>query len=885
MFSAWVTNIKTNPTEKFSWKTAGFIISIPLIQSLFDRLTQSSRVQKLGIIATLNHACESLNRVDHKTFLEKFSSDKSIQHFYEPFLKEFDPVLQKELGVWYTPEEIVEYMVERIDIVLRQELGIHDGLANENVHVLDPCCGTGAYLLQVLRRIEKTKRSETNDALVGADVLEAAKNRIFGFEIMPAPFIVSHWRINEFIQSLGVNVETQVNSSDHRIGVYLTNALTGWKEKHIPSDLFFELREEVDKATEIKQKKPIWVILGNPPYNAYAKPGTTEENDLVESYKDGLITQWNIKKFNLGDLYVKFFSIAENCILRNGKGIVSYISNYSWTEEQSFVVMRKHMLDSFDKIWIENLHGNRKNSERAPDGTTSETIFAMPGISTGIQQGVVTSLLLKSGNIDGDSIVLYRDDVDAAKAGARREQLLKTLNDDQFDDKYVRADPRSYNRYSFKPVRSIQEYNQWPRIVDLATDEGQYSGLLECRGGSLIDHSREVLEDRMKVFLDSDVDWQELVEMNHGLTVDRARFPSKPTRSKLISKEKFQENRLVRYTVRPFDVQWAYYTGVRPIWNECRPEFWVQSKMNDKFIVSRKSQPGPLGYPVFFCTGIGDYGCVPNSSKFFPFRYGLSQSGLLSGKSVSNLSVGARDWLSKLDECNPDEKESESDKPWFHVLAICYSPKYITENSDMLSIDWPRVPIPKDREDLNHSVSFGKRVSALLDIENITVGVEDVLDNSVRGFGLIQHNDLRINVGWGRRSKNGILGGAGKLKFRSWDKNEKDALVELFDLFGIEQVNGFNIVGKAIDVYLNNQSYWKGVPEAVWNFQIGRHLVLKKWLSYREESLLGRAIHPSEARLVTSIVWRLMTLVMMSKQLDENYESCKESSYTWEELA
>src|SRR5205085_11359943 len=135
----------------------------------------------------------------------------------------------------------------------------------------------------------------------------------------------------------------------------------------------------------------------NPPYNAFAGTSAKEEGGIVDVYKEGLIKDWGIKKFNLDDLYIRFFRLAERRIVeKTGAGVVSFISNYSWTSEPSYVVLRKHLLESFDKIWIENMHGNRQLSEYAPDGRTSETIFAIKGYSPGIKQGVVISTWVKN---------------------------------------------------------------------------------------------------------------------------------------------------------------------------------------------------------------------------------------------------------------------------------------------------------------------------------------------------------------------------------------------------------------------------------------------------------------------------------------------------------
>ena len=450
----------------------------------------------------LDLAGEILNRVDRNAFFQSFEEGAAVQYFYEPFLEAYDPALRKELGVWYTPREIVRYMVERVDTVLRSELGLPAGLADPNVYVLDPACGTGAYLVEVLDRIYRTLREQQGeDALTPQKIKQAARQRVFGFEILPAPFVISHLQIGLLLQRHGAPLTTK-DGKRERVAVYLTNSLTGWEppdptKAKLP---FPEFEEEKEAADQVKRERKILVVLGNPPYNGFAGVSPAEEQGLVKPYKEGLSKVWGIKKYNLDDLYIRFFRLADRRIAEQTKrGVVCFISNMSWVADSSFVVLRKHLLESFQKIWIENLHGNRKISEYAPDGRTSETVFAIAGFSPGIQQGVATTLWVKTGDSPAGE-VFFRDDLNAAKAAERRAALLRTLDDPQFRARYERADPSPENKYSFRPSAVSDAYRAWPRIVDLCA-EPPSNGLMEKRGGALIDISRSALEGRMRSYL------------------------------------------------------------------------------------------------------------------------------------------------------------------------------------------------------------------------------------------------------------------------------------------------------------------------------------------------------------------------------------------------
>lgn len=206
VFSAWVLWSKRTPydsEEKFDWRLAAYTLNVPLIRALFEQLTLRSTMEALGLRELMDRTRELLSRVEREAFFEDFAEDGAVQYFYEPFLEAFDPDLRQQLGVWYTPREVVKYMVEQVDVRLREDLDIEDGLADENVYVLDPCCGTGAYLVEVLPRIGRTLEESGEDALATQDLKRAASERVFGFEVLSAPFGVAHLQLGLLLQNLG----------------------------------------------------------------------------------------------------------------------------------------------------------------------------------------------------------------------------------------------------------------------------------------------------------------------------------------------------------------------------------------------------------------------------------------------------------------------------------------------------------------------------------------------------------------------------------------------------------------------------------------------------------------------------------------------------------
>ncbi len=364
---------------------------------LYEEIARPKRLADLGLREPLEWATTSLNRVAEEEFFGRFDADHAITLFYEPFLQSFDPDLRKELGVWYTPPEIVPYMVGRVDQLLRSELGVADGLADDQVTVLDPAAGTGSYLLEVARRIHETLIELGHGAMAAARVKKALCSRIFGFEILAAPYVVAHLQLGVLLRSLGTTL-----ARDERCEVYLTNALTGWEPPKGPKPvaLFPELQKEAERASKVKQEKPILVILGNPPYNAFAGVAEDEEADLIDPYKAGLHERWGVRKQLLDDLYIRFFRLAEKRIGEvGGRGIVCYISNYSWLDGLSHPVMRERLARRFDAIWIDNCNGDKyKTGKRTPNGRPDQSMFTTDEHPIGIQVGTAITALVKRGS-------------------------------------------------------------------------------------------------------------------------------------------------------------------------------------------------------------------------------------------------------------------------------------------------------------------------------------------------------------------------------------------------------------------------------------------------------------------------------------------------------
>jgi hypothetical protein len=861
VFSAWVLWARrpaTGPKDQFNWHEAAWSLHVPMIRTLFDQLATPTKLQSLGLEEVLDWTQTALNRVDRDAFFSNFEEHHAVQYFYEPFLAAYDPVLRKRLGVWFTPPEIVRYMVARIDRVLREELQVPDGFADPNVFVLDPCCGTGAFLVEVLLHIEKTLKANGGDALTAEDVKTAAIERVFGFELLPAPFVVSHLQLGLLLQNIGAPLSHKLNE---RVGVYLTNALTGWNPPKGPKQklVFPEMEEERDAAELVKREKTILVVLGNPPYYAFAGVSPEEEQGLVEPYKKGLAEDWNIKKYNLDELYVRFLRLGERRIAdMTKKGIVCYISSYSYLSDPSFVVVRKRFCDEFNYIWIDCLNGDsRETGKQTPDGQPDPSVFSTEYNREGIQLGTSVGMFAKT---DGGSapVVRYREFWGSDK----RALLLKTLDvNGGFDEQYQTVVPASNNRFSFRPSRTEGHYAEWPTVVEFAEEE-PISGLEENRRGALMAHDNDVLEERMRRYLDKTIVWETFAQKGAGLASDAARFSASATRSKVQNAEEFQSEQLRRYTLFPLDGRWCYYSTVRPLWNEPRPELVSQTPKHESFFVVRRyAERANEGRPALITSGLPDRHLLRSHAVGIPLRLSSTPSTITSGQAQAsmfaqaddakttsaNLSKEARAYLASLTAANMDEAVDLSRAIWFHSLAIIYAPLYLSEHADAISGDWPRVPLPSSLKALQESAQLGIAVAQLLDVEKTALGVTGgKLRKEMGLLGRItgpKGLSLAITAGWGhyQEKKQIVMPGRGLEKKREFTAEEKNAIADGAAELGISAEDALMLWGgSTIDIYLNNETHWSNVPEAVWEYTIGGYLVLKKWLSYREEEVLRR---------------------------------------------
>ena len=696
VFSAWVLWARQmpSPAQAFEWRSSVWHLRVPMLQALFQQVSDPSRLQALGLVELLDWAGGALNRVVPSDFFARFNDAEAVQYFYEPFLEAFDPALRKELGVWYTPPEVVHYMVARVDKALKDDIDIPDGLAADNVYILDPCTGTGSYLAEVLRRIASNLDDKGLGGLKGAMVKKAALERVFGFEIMPAPFVVAHLQIGLVLQSLGAAL---ADDGSERAGVYLTNALTGW-EPHVTKPLPFpELEQERERAAEVKQTKPILVILGNPPYNGYAGMAMEEERSLSTAYR----TANKVRRpegQGLNDLYVRFFRMAERRIVeKTGRGIICFISNYSWLDGLSFTGMRERYLEAFDAIRIDCLNGDKyKTGKVAPDGTPDPSIFSTEKNREGIQVGTAIATLVRKNDSQPDTTVQFRN----LWGRDKRQQLVESAETNT-GMLYEAVKPRLELGLPFAETAVSDGYFDWPSLPKLLP--ASFPGIQTGRDDFLVDIDNDRLRARITDYFDITISDEEIGRRYPRVMKNSARFEASAVRKFLIRRGIKDEN-IVRHVYRPLDERWLYWEPETKLLDEKRAEYWSHIIPGNIWLsCTEHVRKGETEPQILVFSSTASRHMIESGANCFPayLREDHATGDANETRKRPNLTKSG---AARLEGLGLGVEEL-----FHHIVAILHSPAYRAENAGALRLDWPHVPIPSNADAFASSADLGRR--------------------------------------------------------------------------------------------------------------------------------------------------------------------------------
>ena len=859
VFSAWVLWARQLPPPigAFDWRTAVWHLRAPVLRALFQQLSDPGRLQPLGLIEVLDWTAAALDRVDHTAFFNRFNEGEAVPFFYEPFLEAFDPLLRKQLGVWYTPAEVVRYMVARVDRALKDDLGIAEGLAAKNVYILDPCCGTGAFLTEVLRRIAANLQEQRIGALVGSRLKRAAMERVVGFEIMPAPFVVAHLQVGLSMQALDAPLS---DDGSERAAVFLTNALAGW-EPHTTEPLPFpELEEERDRAEQVKQDKPILVILGNPPYNGFAGMAVDEKRELSDAYRSTKRVR-RPEGQGLNDLYVRFFRMAERRIAeKTGRGVVCFISNHSWLDGLSFTGMRERFLEAFDEVRIDCLNGDKyKTGKVAPDGSSDPSIFSTEGDPVGIQVGTAIATLVRKTEHRPAKVVGIRH----LWGQAKRKELLESA-EAASESLYGTVEPVLPLGLPFVPMAVSANWFDWPSLSDLFPVS--CPGVKTSRDGFLVDVDLDRLRERISDYFDAGQSHEQIARRYPVAMKSTARFDAEKVRDELLKRGGPDKSGFIRFAYRPFDDRWLYWEKDTKLLDEKRACYRPHVFEGNPWLSAAQHLRKGANEPQ---TCVSEHmGCshlIESGALMFPAWF--REDGRLKANLRQAKYAGEKTVQHYLDQVGAGVEDL------FHqILAVLHDPAYREANAGALRMEWPRIPLPGwpdgtargAAKEFTRTAEKGRKLAALLDprtpVPGVTQtplipGIGAIAVPATLGGRNITNEDLMVTSGWGHFGQgNAVMPGQGRAVERFLSPDERGEMGEAIPALG----------RKTFDIHLNGEAYWRNVPAAVWSYRLGGYQVLKKWLSYRERDILGRPLRSDEVLHFSETARRIGAILMLT---------------------
>ena len=711
-------------------------------------------------------------------FAARTHLEDPVIHFYETFLAEYDPQRRVDRGVYYTPPQVISYIVKSVDSLLKTDLNRPDGLADDNTLILDPATGTGGFLLTVLDHIKEyvTETYGTGEwtQYINAQLVK----RIFGFELLVAPYTIAHLKLSLFLQTQGWH-------ANERLSIYLTNTLEQPDEMQPSIPFAGFISDEANAALSVKRDEPLLVVLGNPPYPRDSVNPSRIGGDLtfigrlIEDYRQVAgepLGEKNSKALQAD--YVKFTRWAQWRIDKNGEGVAGYIVNNSFLDGPMFRGMRKSLLDSFNTIYLLNLHGSNRRTEAVPTAQRDENVFD-------ISQGVCILLCVKERDNTTPTKVHYAD------VWGSREEKYNILSDtDVQSTEWCELQPTSPD-YLFVPQATdySAEYESGWKITSIF-HVGSV-GIATGRDRFTIHRTAADIRETVTDFVSLSVDEaRERYRLPRDTRDWRVHFAQADIRNHPDSEQHIQP---ILY--RPFDTRWTYYTG-RSRGFHCTPRDAVMSHLlteNLALCVCRVVK-SPVWQHVLITDQITDKSYISNrtseSTYIFPLylypnpeELGLSTERSLNFKPAFLTALSETLELPQTAPFNLPEGISP-EAILAYIYAILYSPTYRQRYYDFLRYDFPRIPLPQDIEHFRTLATFGQR---LIDWHLL----KDVQIPAVHRF-----------------------------------EGEGDGVIEK-----ARYLDGH--------VWINPTQYFTDVPEEVWEYEIGAYQVCEKWLKDRKGEVLS----------------------------------------------
>ncbi len=599
------------------------------------------------------------------------------------------------------------------------------------------------------------------------------------------------------------------------------------------------------------------MISSKPPYNGFAGMAVDEERDLSDAYR--MTTRVRRPEGQgLNDLYVRFFRMAERRIIeKTGRGVVCFISNYSWLDGLSFTGMRERYLDAFDAVRVDCLNGDKyKTGKVAPDGSSDPSIFSTPSDPVGIQVGTAIATLVRKGDHAPAGEVGFRH----LWGQAKHAELMATAGTAP-RTLYDSIEPVLPLGLPFVPMAVSEDWFGWPALPELFP--ASFPGVKTSRDGFLVDIDLDRLRARVADYFDAGLSHEDIAQRYPGVMKTTARFNARKVRDALLARSGPDDSGFIRFAYRPFDIRWLYWEAETKLLDEKRADYRPHVFEGNLWLEVREREAKEDFSRGTLVRFIGDnFGS--GLSSFFPLW--LREDGLgaqSDGSHRANLSGTAQRYLDRLNLGVEDL--------FHHVLAVLHEPAYREANAGALRMEWPRIPLPgwpdgnagEAAEALARSAARGRELARLLDPETPVPGVtQGALRPEIATIAvpatLGGHNrtgdDFALTAGWGHYgSGEAVMPGQGRVVERALTPADRAAMGDTVATLG----------ATTFDIHLNSNAFWCNVPVGVWTYKLGGYQVLKKWLSYRERAILKRPLSDKEVQYFTDTARRIAAIVQL----------------------
>ena len=713
--------------DTFSRQEAATLIpkTNPFLRKIFQSIAGYDLDERIAWI--VDDLAATFRATDMGRIMRDYSNnrrhDDPMIHFYEDFLSAYDPKLRKARGVWYTPQAVVKFIVHGVDDILQRDFNLPLGLADystvertvrneqyskghggkptykktfHRVQILDPATGTGTFLAEVVNRIYG--KFSGMEGLWQSYVEEHLLLRLNGFELLMASYAIAHLKLDMLLQSTGY-----VHRRDSRLRIYLTNSL---EECHPDTGSLFAqwLSAEANYANRIKRDTPVMVMIGNPPYSVSSNNNGEWITQLIADYKKDL-NERNIQP--LSDDYIKFIRLGQYYIEKNGEGILAYVTNNSFIDGIIHRKMRKTLLETFDKIYILDLHGNSKKKETAPDGQKDENVFD-------IMQGVSINIFVKTGEKAKKDFgeVLHYD------LFGRRKDKYDFLTSTNFSDvKWQHLSPvEPYYFFVPKDFSMQEEYEKGFKLDELFVNNA--CGIVTSKDSINIQASktlaRQLCNDAFELSENEFRAKYNAGKDSRDWSVVRAQEDVRAHKDSLV---------IAQYTYRPFDTKFIVYTGKTNgivAWPRYRSFSCILHPQNLSMLVCKQQSTFKFQH-IFVCRFLSDKCTVSSQTKEATYVFPLYNSGvsrsIFENLENDNLTPNFSPVVLKKIE----KALGETIKPlelFDYIYAVLHNPDYRKRYAEFLKIDFPRIPYPTDASLYHKLAEKGSKLRRLHLMEN-----------------------------------------------------------------------------------------------------------------------------------------------------------------------